>query len=108
MTPPRFDYFFSRTKYSLIAPLGSARRRFRSKAKKERSSPNVHRPTFIAQRSSLNAHPSSLITQRSTLNAQRSTLRSTPPGDAFEAKRRKNVHRSTTYSFLHQLVSPDR
>ena len=52
---------------TLIAPLGSDRRRFRSEAKKERSS--------------LIAHPSS--------------LRSAPSGDAFEAKRRKNAHRSS-------------
>ncbi|MGP1626269.1 hypothetical protein [Prevotella koreensis] len=31
---------------TLIAPLGSVRRRFRSKAKKERSSLNPHRSTF--------------------------------------------------------------
>ncbi|WP_315366236.1 cobalt-precorrin-5B (C(1))-methyltransferase [Prevotella koreensis] len=52
---------------TLIAPLGSERRRFRSEAKKE---------------------PSTLI-------AQPSPLRSAPTGDAFEAKRRKNPQPSS-------------
>ncbi|WP_455076870.1 hypothetical protein [Prevotella koreensis] len=70
MTPPRFNYFFSRTKYSLIAPLGSARRRFRSKAKKERSSLNAQRSARLRQETlSKQSEERTLITHRSTLNA---------------------------------------
>ncbi|WP_455095469.1 hypothetical protein [Prevotella koreensis] len=35
------------------------------------------------------------LAHRSPLIAQHSTLRSTPKGDAFKAKRRKNAHPST-------------
>ena len=53
--------------------------------------------------SSLNAQRSARLQQETlskrsgerTLNATRSSLRSAPTGDSFEAKRRKNTHRST-------------